>query len=178
MDHNPTSTKAITSFHGASISLFQHEPSKGKRKTWDIKKQSTVNKISDLPSSYTNLKPWSMKHLKPLPIGKSSRAPDIPKATAICLKQEYEWLQRMNVTTNIDDCEDKNDQRTSNLNREGENLKLTCLYFSVFSCSQYCDNQACHRHKVRDTTFFLNPAQIPVIIADQPFLFASTKQIQ
>ncbi|KAH3888539.1 hypothetical protein DPMN_012575 [Dreissena polymorpha] len=56
IDHNPTSTTSSSSFHGTSISLFQH-PSSGedcqKRNPFSIR-NNKAKKVPELTDSYTN----------------------------------------------------------------------------------------------------------------------------
>ena len=58
IDHNPTATTATTLFHRTIISVFQHptlenEGEVQERHPIDI----SVNKIQELPDSYTNVRP-------------------------------------------------------------------------------------------------------------------------
>ena len=64
IDHNPSSTTAMDSFHGMGISLFQH-PSKdnigtGRREFCPLD-QSTTKRMSELPESYTRVSPLIQK---------------------------------------------------------------------------------------------------------------------
>ena len=54
IDHNPTATTATTSFHGTSISLFQH------LSTYDAGKKREsikVKRVPELLDSFTNIHP-------------------------------------------------------------------------------------------------------------------------
>ena len=62
IDHNTSSTTAITSFHGKSISLIQHPNVEGEGVSNAIIKRrnlSAAKTIAPLPSSYTNILPLS-----------------------------------------------------------------------------------------------------------------------
>ena len=62
IDHNPTATTASTSFHGTSVSVFQHIDTGGEER--DPLKLTDGTKKSkgfpDLPEAYTNIRPAYM----------------------------------------------------------------------------------------------------------------------
>ena len=67
IDHNPTATTASTSFHGTSISLFQH-PSpqeEGEVRTIPNVLDSRTKKVPDLPESFTNIPPTFFRKRNP-----------------------------------------------------------------------------------------------------------------
>jgi hypothetical protein len=59
IDHNPTATTATTSFHGTSISLFQHlsTDNEGEKHESIRIKDSKVKRVPELPDSFTNIHP-------------------------------------------------------------------------------------------------------------------------
>lgn len=57
IDHNPSSSTSSSSFHGTSISLFQHAPSSGISQDKIEIINTHKRTISKLPDSYTNVKP-------------------------------------------------------------------------------------------------------------------------
>jgi len=54
IDHNPSAVSAKSSFHGTSMSLFQHTPKQGISQEQLIMVKEKVKKISPLPDHYTN----------------------------------------------------------------------------------------------------------------------------
>ena len=75
IDHNPSAASAKSSFHGTSMSLFQHTPSQGISQEQLIMVKEKVKKISPLPDHYTNVKPASFID-QPIPL--VQRIPDLP----------------------------------------------------------------------------------------------------
>ena len=58
IDHNPTATTSKSSFHGTSMSIFQHPTAENEeviQEPWNI--DSKVKSIFNLPDSYTNVRP-------------------------------------------------------------------------------------------------------------------------
>ena len=70
IDHNLTATTATSSFHGTSISMFQHPTtdSEGeKRESLQLGDKKTKT-VLELPDSYTNIRPaFFRKKNPPLP---------------------------------------------------------------------------------------------------------------
>lgn len=68
IDHNPCATTASPSFHGTSISVFQHPATDNHgeaRQAVDLRSQR-VKFVPDLPDSFTNIAPASFKSKKTL----------------------------------------------------------------------------------------------------------------
>ena len=60
IDHNPTVTTAQTSFHGTSVSIFQHpstEKAGDKREPLNLESEMKIKKVPELPEAYTNIRP-------------------------------------------------------------------------------------------------------------------------
>ena len=60
IDHNPTATTAQTSFHGTSVSIFQHpstEIAGDEREPLNLESEMKVKKVPELPEAYTNIRP-------------------------------------------------------------------------------------------------------------------------
>ena len=60
IDHNPSSTTAKSSFHGTSISIFQHPINNNfgeQREMLHIAERQSTKKVPPLPESYTNVRP-------------------------------------------------------------------------------------------------------------------------
>ena len=92
--HNPTATTATSSFHGTSISMFQHptKDSEGeKREPLQLGDKKTKT-VLELPDSYTNIRPAFFKKKNPSP----PRAEGLIVPGIDLLKPqlalEYEWL--------------------------------------------------------------------------------------
>ena len=179
IDHNPTATTATTSFHGTSISLFQHPTTVNKgEKLEPIKiRDQSVKKVPDLPDSYTNVRPAAFSNKHPLPPKSDTGATTLlPK---LQLTNEFEWLEKVSITENIDSDISLNwSAHHVSMNR-GHEFEV-CITALLPLLREQAHSVATVRHvmdKVKDTLIFLNPDQTPVITADQP-IFAVAKQIQ
>ncbi|CAL8384684.1 unnamed protein product [Arctogadus glacialis] len=69
IDHNPSSTTSTDSFHGTGISLFQH-PSQhnngtDRREHSVLEQPSTTSTLSELPESYTCVRPLVLPRKDP-----------------------------------------------------------------------------------------------------------------
>jgi hypothetical protein len=69
IDHNPTATTATTSFHGTSISLFQHlsTDNEGEKRESIRIKDSKIKRVPELPDSFTNIHPAFFTKKNPIP---------------------------------------------------------------------------------------------------------------
>ena len=69
IDHNPTATTASSSFHGTSISMFQHKSSEkeGEVRTSHNVTDNRTKKVPELPESYTNIPPAFFRKKIPEP---------------------------------------------------------------------------------------------------------------
>ena len=181
IDHNPTATTATTSFHGTSISVFQHPSKKngGQKRQQLLFGPASVKSVPELPDTFTNIPPAHFKTKNPLPPNIS-----LPEqATHIFTPQlalEYHWLEKVIVTQEIDgevNLTWSAHHASSKRSPEFE-VSLTSLLpllrdqaHSVATVKHVMD-------KVRDVVDFLNPHyQVPVITADQP-IYALAKQVQ
>jgi len=186
IDHNPTATTASTSFHGTSISIFQH-PSADKRgevtpyESLKIREGTKMTTVPELPEFYTNIPPAYFTQKNPYP--PQTPAPSLtfkgPGLLRQCLKNEYEWLEKITLTEEVDDALSVtwSAHHAAQKRSKAFEVSITALLpllrdqaHSVATIKHVMD-------KVRDTVAFLNPGQTPVIGADQP-LYALAKQIQ
>ena len=98
IDHNTSSTTAITSFHGTSISLIQHPNEEGEGVSNAIIKRrnlSAAKTIAPLPSSYTNILPLSSQKQGGLKVPSTSTQCSLKGAEEAVLsatRKETEWL--------------------------------------------------------------------------------------
>ena len=69
IDHNPTATTATPSFHGTSISVFQHptKESKGEERGQLKCREQKVKTVPELQDSFTNVWPAFFTKKKPSP---------------------------------------------------------------------------------------------------------------
>ncbi|KAH3857789.1 hypothetical protein DPMN_100404 [Dreissena polymorpha] len=68
IDHNPSATMASTSFHGTSISVFQHATAENEgdlRETNPV--DSKARKVPELPDSFANIHPACFTQKQPSP---------------------------------------------------------------------------------------------------------------
>lgn len=98
IDNNPTATTSTSSFHGTSMSIFQHPTAENEgviQEPWNI--DSKVKSISNLPDSYTNVPPafFGIKNPNP-PLVEIQ-----PQLPTLVLKPEFDWLQKVQITETI-----------------------------------------------------------------------------
>ena len=102
IDHNSTATRATTSFHGTSISLFQYPTldNKGEKlEPFQITDHS-VKKVPELPDSYTNVRPAAFTNKNPSPPKSNIAATThFPK---LQLTDEFKWLEKVSHTQTIE----------------------------------------------------------------------------
>ena len=167
IDHDPTSTSAETSFHGTSISVFQHPCEENSNEKIFEFEESDRNIISKprLPEYYTNI----------LPVKENK--PEYPKTPASFLynngNEPEESLKIEEWLTKLASGKDSEDDRISfsafhskSANQENVSKDTSVLLpllndsvnspAMVFHCLQLISNLTNH----------LNPVQNPVITAD------------
>ena len=177
INHNPTATTATTSFHGTSISIFQHPIVGNEGEQQEPNRIDTkVNKIQELPGSYTNVRPafFTQKNPEPPPTQINLVLPNL------VLKEEFEWLHKVSLTETIDTTEV--DITWSSYH--GAMKRSPDFQVSVTSLLPLFREQAhsvatiCHcLDKVKEVVSYFHPHQVSVIAADQP-IFATAKQVQ
>eukprot|EP00745_Piridium_sociabile_P026562 TRINITY_DN4240_c0_g2_i9.p1 TRINITY_DN4240_c0_g2~~TRINITY_DN4240_c0_g2_i9.p1 ORF type:complete len:1084 (-),score=281.98 TRINITY_DN4240_c0_g2_i9:490-3741(-) len=177
IDHNPTATTATTSFHGTSISVFQHptKDDKGEERGHLEFREEKVKTIPELPDSFTNIHPAFFTKKKPSP--PQSSIPD-PGTSLLRsqLKLEFEWLEKVTVTDGPVDVTWSAHHASQKRGQPFE-VSITSLLpllrdqaHSVATVKHVMD-------KIKDIVALLNPGQVPVIAADQP-IYAVAKQVQ
>lgn len=178
IDHNPSSTTATSSFHGTSISIFQHTTpaDQGEVREPVSIKSSNVKKVSELPDSYTNVHPAFFAKKNPSPPRSNVTYTSLP---SLPLKDEYEWLQKVSLTQEVGD-----EVYISWSAHHAEKKRGLEFEVSITSLLPLLRDEAHSvatvRHsmdKVKDAISHLNPNQVPVITADQP-IYALAKQVQ
>ena len=98
IDHNTSSTTAITSFHGTSISMIQHPNEDAEGVSNAIIKRrnlSPAKTIAPLPSSYTNILPLSSQKQGDLKVPSTSTQCSIKGDEEVVLmatRKETKWL--------------------------------------------------------------------------------------
>ncbi|CAE1259085.1 unnamed protein product [Acanthosepion pharaonis] len=180
IDHNHTATTASTSFHGKSISMFQH-PSKENRGEQQVSPEITdsrTRKVPELPEDYTNIAPVYFKK-NPTPASVDEVSLPDPSLFQRNIRVEYEWLEKVQRTTDVDDesnitwsAHHTSQKRTSECETSITSL-LPLLRDQAHSVATIKHAMK----KVREVVAFLNPGQTPVLAADQP-LYAMAKEIQ
>lgn len=181
IDHNPTATTSQTSFHGTSVSIFQHPSSENagdKREPLKIDSEMKVKKVPELPEAYTNIRPAYITK-KPNPPPVANQFLPAPKSILPHSKEEYCWLEEVFHT------EDVSDAVTITWSAHHATQKRSHPFEVSISAMMPLWRDQAHsvamiKHamaKVRDTVAFLNPGQTPFLTADHP-LYALAKQIQ
>ena len=174
IDHNPSATTSNSSFHGTSISLFQHEHSSGIPQEKLVLSALKNKKIPMLPDSFINV--------LPAVINKECYPHDtsIPVSFDILdLDIEYKWLDKV--------CEMEIYDESAKITWSSHHaLKCSTQEFEIGTTAllpllrDQAHDVATIKHvmdKVKDAVKFLNPNQPPVLGADQQF-FALPKHIQ
>lgn len=104
IDHNPTATTANTSFHGTSISMFQHPTLNNGGEIWQPFHlwDNRANKVPEIPESFYNIQPafFNKKNPEPRPVA------NLPLPDLILFHRnfasEYEWLEKVSLTQEVD----------------------------------------------------------------------------
>lgn len=187
IDHNPSSTTSLKSFHGTGISLFQHPDNKfsgAKRCFMHENRGPNETKISYLPESYTTVPP----------VGLISRFPSLPKQEgptkvdcqliSLALAKEYDWLKRVcqvleSDTVEMDEMISWAAYHASHQTEPitEEEVAITSLLPLFLEDSM---SLAMIKHSmdiVKTAVEVLNPDQVPIITCDQP-LYTIAKKIQ
>ena len=97
IDHNPTATTAQPSFHGTSVSIFQHpstENAGDEREPLKLESEMKVKKVPELPEAYTNIRPAYIT-INPNPPPVASQSLPAPESIWSHLKEEYSWLEEL-----------------------------------------------------------------------------------
>lgn len=178
IDHNPTATTATTSFHGTSISVFQHptKENKGEERGQLKYREQTIKKVPELPEHFTNVRPAFFTKKKPSPPKEKTILEDPISLLQPQLEMEYEWLDKVTLTQGPVDITWSAHHASKERGKSFEVSISTLLPLlrdqahSVATVKHVMD-------KIREIVLFLNPRQVPVIAADQP-IYAVAKQIQ
>ncbi|XP_045131595.1 uncharacterized protein LOC123516404 [Portunus trituberculatus] len=185
IDHNPSSTTAMDSFHGTGISLFQQvtESNPGTvRPDFCPLEVSTSKKVSELPDCYTSVPPVMYKRKERLTVPKieGSLTRDGQLVEQALLK-ETRWLESVDGTNLVDVSGDSNVSwaayHASHQQEQGITPDISVL-LPLFQ--EQSKSTAMMRHSmdvIQQAVEHVNPGQVPVITVDQP-LFAICKEIQ
>ena len=178
IDHNPTATTASTSFHGTSISVFQHptEDDKGEERSQLNFGQEKVKRVPELPDSFTNVRPAFFTKNKPSPPTSGFTHPDTNLLIGPQLAMEYEWLEKVTVP---DGPVEVTWSAHHASHKRGKSFEVSITSLLPLLRDQ-AHSVATVKHvleKIKAIVEFLNPGQVPVIAADQP-IYAVAKQVQ
>ncbi len=181
IDHNPTATTASSSFHGTSISLFQHpstEKEGEEREPLKLHVGTKPKRVPELPEAYTNIPP---AYMAKNPNPPSMPNPTLPSADSIRshLLEEYVWLEEVSLTEDVAGAVSITWAAHHAAKKRNGPFKpsITSLLPLLRDLAHSVATIKHAMRKIRDTIAFLNPGQIPVVAADQP-LYALAKQIQ
>lgn len=178
LDHNPSSTTATSSFHGTSISIFQHTTpdDQGEVREPVAIKTHNVKKVPELPDSYTNVRPAFFAKKNPSPPKSNITYESLP---SLPLADEYEWLQKVSLTQEVGD--EVNITWSAHHAEKKRGLEFEVSITSLLPLLRdEAHSVATVRHcmdKVKDAISHLSPNQVPVMTADQP-IYALAKQVQ
>ncbi|KAK3918979.1 Chromosome-associated kinesin KIF4 [Frankliniella fusca] len=190
VDYNPSSTTSRGSFHGTSISLFQLVASDADGVTRTFQKNyndvdtSGYRGVPMLPDSYATVPDFVLpkKDATPGTCSEDLGSNMIYHGTMLdTIQREEAWLQHLkNLITNEDGGGIGNISWSAfHASREfiphapSINALLPLFYESASTAPMIYHGMKI----VKNTTSYLNPAQIPIMIGDQP-LFALAKLLQ
>ncbi len=183
LDHNPSSTTSVSSFHGTGISIFQFPTNSvpgQSRPPLEVPPSTTEHQ--GLPESYATV--------PVVALNTSSVSVPARNTTPFCgdvsiedaRQQEDRWMSHALTKLSKDDvtaedCIAWAAYHSSNQLLTNDPPAITALLPLFY---EKADTPAMVKHGMnvlREATLFLNPGQIPVITLDQP-LFALAKAIQ
>ncbi|CAE1257574.1 unnamed protein product [Acanthosepion pharaonis] len=169
IDHNPTATTASTSFHDKSISMFQRPSKENREQRVSLKiTDSRTRKVPEFPEHYTNIAP---AYFKKNPTPASVDEVSLPESSLFqrILRAEFEWLEKVQDTTDVDDESNITWSAHANQNRTSEcETSITSLLPLLRDQAHSVATIKHAMKKVREAVAFLNPGQTPVLEADQP----------
>ena len=181
IDHNPTATTTKTSFHGTSISIFQHPSSEllgEEREPIKLNADVKAKKVTELPDAFTNVRPAFITKNQNPPTAGSLPYP-APESIWSHLKEEYAWLEKVSLSQSVGDAISitwTSHHATQKRSQPFE-VSITSLLPLLRDHTHSVATLKHAMRKIRDTVAFLNPGQTPVIAAKQS-LYALLKQIQ
>ena len=177
IDHNPSSTTAKSSFHGTSISLFQHEVSNNISETFKLDTDTALSSIEvKLPDQYTDILPT--RSGKPEYPAKPPLLNGTFPSTSLILNDASEWLKIFKEMN--DEVDSKHEsfaafysETSQSTDNKDTSTLLPLLLESVNSPSvvRHCMGI------IKTLVANLNPGQSTIITGDQP-VYAIGKQVQ
>ena len=190
IDHNPSSSTAITSFHGTAISVFQHPifiDDGNKIVHVDASKQTSTT-IKELPAEFATVLPISAK-LKSNPPQPSNVEAIKPYNDSLLeghqiIQPEYLWLEETSKILRKPAEELTGEENISwaacnaeRFDRVSKSLTQSAL-LPMFQEEAASVSMIFHSMKVvKKLTHQLNEDQTPVLTGDQP-LYAIAKKLQ
>ena len=182
IDHNPSSSTALSAFHGTSISIFQHP--KIMRGQTQLQLENDIEKSSvplELPSYYTEICPTKSK-IPEYPLQRTNTEDYSNNAQK--LLEDNGWLQNLHCWESSE-VEIPLFERVSwsayNAKKLERNEALpTTLSTLLPLLKESITSTATVAHTMKIVKLILqhvNPGQIPVMTADQP-VYAISKQVQ
>ncbi len=181
IDHNPSATTAQTSFHGTSLSIFQHpspENAGEEREVLKLNSDMKVKTVPELPEAYTNVLPaYITKNPNPPPA--VCHCLPAPHSIQSHLKDEYCWLEKVFLNEDVADvvCITWSAHHATQKRSKPFEVSISALMPLMRNQAHSVATIKHALKKICDTVAFLNPGQTPVVVADQP-LYALAKQIQ
>ena len=185
IDHNPSSTTAKDSFHGTSLSLFQHptlENQETDRPAVSYVERPVIKKtMTPFPDFYVSIPPVVLRNAEP----EIPQQKQIPNSSTESLhdaiKAETDWL---NTVKENNENETQSEAFVSwsayYAEYEADKDLISAISVLLPLISESSKSVAVIRHcidVIKKSVNALNPGQTPVVGFDQP-LFAIAKQIQ
>ena len=179
IDIDPSSTTAMSSFHGTAASLHQKVIFEEEETTHDLAPLPDGKFLKKLPSSYTEIEPaYLPSTVNPTCDVKADQIPEIKANTNI---EDIEWLEMVRLVVK-DESEEReniswaahNASKDSSLTQQADQSAMLPMWRDSSKCP------AMIRHamnKILEATEYLNPGQTAVVAMDQP-LYAIGKKIQ
>lgn len=186
LDHNPSSTTSVSSFHGTGISIFQFptESKPGEGRPPLVVPPSGTEHVG-LPASYASVSPVAL----------TTSSVSVPeyKATPVqgdvsvedAIQRESHWVTHAltkldNETISAADHVAWAAYHSNNQHQPNDTEDLPAITALLPLFYEKAATPAMIKHGmdvIREATSFLNPGQIPVVALDQP-LFALAKSVQ
>ena len=185
IDHNPSSTSSLDSFHGTAICVTQHVTHENPGTARDapkIPEKRDQKKLKSLPTSYTDVPPIMLPD-KVIPTTTDNQV--IPVSTTIDEDEmQTMWLEPVK-TALADEIQDYRASLDISWSAYFASLQVSvpkppAMVALLPMFRDVAHSPAMVKHGmdiIKQITVRVNPSQIPVFTVDQP-LFAITKEIQ
>ena len=184
IDHNPSSATSKDLFHDTGISLVQHptQTHRGNDRSVPVIGQgSSVQSVSSLPLSYTNVPPAVLRTKEfTAPVIQGPVRPLSVLEAKVAAVDEYEWLTKVQKALENSTGGSWISWSAYHADKQQNIIPPPAINALLPLFLENAHSVAMIRHSmdiVKAVVHHLNPGKVPVLAADQP-LFAPAKEIQ